>query len=738
MKKWIAFMLIFALSFVFFGCDDDPGKDEVAVRSVAIEDSVANMEVGEEVQLKAVITPAEAVQTVKWTSDKEEVATVSETGLVKAVGAGTVTITATSTVNNRASRSVTILVTEPIVYEDPTSVEIVARASEFRINSFITLEAKVHPLPDSTKGTHGAIQTVTWESDNEEVATINSSGRVTGLSLGKAVIKATSVVNPLLFATFEVTVTEGQGGEIITQPEEIRISGENKVEEGYQIALIASVLPSGVSQNVTWSTETPELISVSSTGIVKGLKAGTAYVKVVSNVDFSVERLYEITVLPEVPEPDPTDMKGYEIIIMTAPHVPHEHDPHLDLYQGLDKQAKIEAWAEAEDYFNAKMTVDVFPTTAPWGPARINWIINNANQNTAETDIFVSTTDWVVQFASANATVDVSEFYEKYGKNSMDPGVKAASTYKGGLYALPTSNVGSLKPYHGIVINLNMLERLKLENPAKLFNEGKWTWSNFKKYVEDATALLADDETVLSGKPAGLYYGMTAAAGLTLVDPNLMQLNFAHGYAVQAANLIRDLYVYSDKVWGDNAWDAENPSFNTGKSVFQVAEYWFIKDAGRFAENMWGEGTTRFGFVPFPYPDSISKEETRVAYQGGAIYQMTSGRVYPTGITAEDVYRVWTRMMLGTTARMHADPEMNEDVLMRRAAAYKLDDEESIEAITFFKGDKVIWDPYFAIVPSWQGAGPMIDAVVVTGKDYMSVVDEYAPLYSDALTKTFG
>lgn len=739
MKKWIAFMLIFVLALVLYGCDGDKGPDdnEVAVRSVTIEDSVETLDVGQEVQLKAVIGPAEAPQTVVWTSSDETIATVSETGLVKALSAGLVDITATSTVNNRMARTATIQIVEPIVYEDPTGVEISASRSEFRVNTSLQLDFKVLPEADEDAGTHGAVQSVTWSSSNTEVATVDLNGKVTGVAIGEATITATVVADPSITSTFDITVTEGTVGPIETEPQDIRINGATKVEEGYQIALVASVLPIGVSQNVTWESLDESVATVSQTGIVTGKKAGTVHIRAYSNADFEVDRMIEITVLPLAPEPPITNMNNYEIIIMTAPHVPHEHDPHLDLYAGLDKQAKIDAWAEAEDKFNAKMTVDVFPTEAPWGPARIQWIISNAELNTAKTDIFVSTTDWVVQFANASATVDVKDFYEEFGKNSMDPGVVSASTYKGGLYALPSSNVGSLKPYHGIVYNVNFINRLGLENPAKLFNDGEWTWSKFKEYVTNAAAILAEDETVLSGKPAGLYYGMASAAGVKLVDPETMTLNFAHGNAYAAANLIRDLYVI-DKVWGDNAWDAENPSFNTGKSLFQVAEYWFIKDSGRFASDMWGEGTTHYGFVPFPYPDSMSKNETRVSYQGGAIYQMSSGRVYPSGITARDVYRVWTEMMLGTTRKMQADPEMNEDILMRRAAEFKLDDQESVTAISFFKGDKVIYDPYFAIVPSWQGAGPMVDEIVVQGLDYMQTVDKYEPMYRTALEDTFG
>lgn len=521
-------------------------------------------------------------------------------------------------------------------------------------------------------------------------------------------------------------------------PTSIQISGTYSLYEGEKYTFKATVHPSHAFQDVIWTSSNEEVATVDNQGNVTALKQGDTIITVSSALYSEVFNSITLNVKSLTPPQPIPDMKNYEIIIMVPAGMLHEHDPHCDDYSNLDKQYKLAAWAEVEDKFNTRMTVSEFPEDALWGPARINYIINNASQNKAETDIFVSTTDWVVQFASKNATIDVLEFYEKYGRNSMNPGIKAASMYKGGLYALPANDFGTLNVKHGLVFNLNMLERLKIENPAKLFNEGKWTWSEFKKYVEDATKKLTDEESVLSGKPSSLFYGMTAAAGLTLVDPNLMMLNFSHGYAILAANLIKDLYAYDDKVWGDNAWDAENPSFNDGKSLFQVAEYWFIKDDSRFQKDMWGYGSTRFGFVPFPYPDSLDKNETRIAYQGGEIYQMSAGRVYPNGITSEYIYRAWTEMMFGTTRKMKDDPDLNEDLLMMREAQFKLDDEESMKAVTFFKRDKVIWDTFYSILPPWQYAGPMIDKVVIFEVDYMKTVYEYELIYRDALDKAYG
>lgn len=70
--------------------------------------------IGETLQLTATITPANADQSVTWTSSDETVATVDANGLVTATGpAGqTVTITATSVANPNLSASVKITITD--------------------------------------------------------------------------------------------------------------------------------------------------------------------------------------------------------------------------------------------------------------------------------------------------------------------------------------------------------------------------------------------------------------------------------------------------------------------------------------------------------------------------------------------------------------------------------------------------------------------------------------------------
>ncbi|MBQ9475532.1 MAG: Ig-like domain-containing protein [Bacteroidales bacterium] len=97
MKKLLLFAATAAL---FFACtpenssDDTPSGDTtVKVIGVSVNKTV-ELRVGETVTLKAVVSPGNASdKSVSWTSDKEDVATVDQSGKVTAVKAGTATVT---------------------------------------------------------------------------------------------------------------------------------------------------------------------------------------------------------------------------------------------------------------------------------------------------------------------------------------------------------------------------------------------------------------------------------------------------------------------------------------------------------------------------------------------------------------------------------------------------------------------------------------------------------------------
>lgn len=78
------------------------------VGGIAVLPSSANLGLDDTIQLQAILYPTGATGTVTWTTSDDEKATVSDTGLVTAVGAGTATITATC---NGITDTCTVVVT---------------------------------------------------------------------------------------------------------------------------------------------------------------------------------------------------------------------------------------------------------------------------------------------------------------------------------------------------------------------------------------------------------------------------------------------------------------------------------------------------------------------------------------------------------------------------------------------------------------------------------------------------
>jgi len=82
-----------------------------APTGVTVTPETASIEVGETVNLSAVVAPSGASQGVTWSSSDDTKATVSAGGVVTGVAAGTATITATSTADNTKTDTAAITVT---------------------------------------------------------------------------------------------------------------------------------------------------------------------------------------------------------------------------------------------------------------------------------------------------------------------------------------------------------------------------------------------------------------------------------------------------------------------------------------------------------------------------------------------------------------------------------------------------------------------------------------------------
>jgi uncharacterized protein YjdB len=235
--------------------------------SVSLNKTTATLAPNATLQLTATITPSTATnQNLLWTSSNTGVATVDNTGKVTAVGIGAATITATTL--DGSNKTATCVVTVKAVVA-VTGVSLDETTLSLATNATQQLTATVAP-------SYAANKAVSWGSSSTSVATVSSAGLVTAVSVGTATITVTTEDGSRT-ATCAVTVTAAV----------ISVTGVSLDKTTLSLALnatqqlTATVSPADAANKaVTWSSSNTSIATVSSTGLVKAVAAGTATITV--------------------------------------------------------------------------------------------------------------------------------------------------------------------------------------------------------------------------------------------------------------------------------------------------------------------------------------------------------------------------------------------------------------------------------------------------------------------------
>lgn len=258
MKKF--FILILA-SVCFLACEKAP--EEIAVSSVSLSQATAEMIIGETVQLTASVQPSNATdKSIVWASSKQSVATVSSSGVVTAIAEGTSTVTASA---GGKSATCTITVSKKVV--EVSSIELDRTELSLEEEQSVTLIATVKP-DDATD------KTVLWTSSDTAIATVDDSGKVTGIKEGTATIRAKAGDKQ---ATCAVTVAK-----MVIAVESISLNKNDlNLEKGKSETLIATVKPDNATdKTVTWSSSDDAIATVEQTGKVLAIGGGEATITV--------------------------------------------------------------------------------------------------------------------------------------------------------------------------------------------------------------------------------------------------------------------------------------------------------------------------------------------------------------------------------------------------------------------------------------------------------------------------
>lgn len=153
-------------------------KTDTPVRALTLSQRNADLTVGSTVKLTA--SGGESI--VSFSSSNEAVATVSADGTVKAVGEGSAVVTAKAG-DLTASCSVAVKGTEQT--DVPATNTLFLQSS-----GGLTGQFSMKPGETASVGVVGSSAPVTWSSSDSQIATVDASGIVTGVSSGLAIISA--------------------------------------------------------------------------------------------------------------------------------------------------------------------------------------------------------------------------------------------------------------------------------------------------------------------------------------------------------------------------------------------------------------------------------------------------------------------------------------------------------------------------------------------------------------------
>ena len=242
----------------------------VFVESVSINQSYVYLDKGKTANLTATVTPSNATnKTLRWETSDSSVATVSQSGVVTARGAGTTCICAYSQDGSNKSSCCEVSVNVPV-----ESVTINTSSLLMRVGEYDYLYAEVCP-------TDAVNQLIRWTSTNTAAVWVNeATGRVEARGVGSATIYATAQDGTGVKGSCTVQV------EPPIPVQGIDICCDNYTMNVGDITYLSyDIYPSdSTNKSVTWCSSNPNVAEIdASNGRVTTKKVGETIITVTTN-----------------------------------------------------------------------------------------------------------------------------------------------------------------------------------------------------------------------------------------------------------------------------------------------------------------------------------------------------------------------------------------------------------------------------------------------------------------------
>lgn len=232
------------------------------IKEITFDSASYVLNPGKTKQIEATIIPENAGrQALMWSSSDDDVCSVDYNGKLTAKSVGVCVISAAADDGSSVVRTCNVRVA-------PEAKSIKLSESEITlINGTKTILGVVVTTKDGS--TYSGGKEVKWKSSDKNIATVNSSGRVSAKGSGTVTITATAKDGTGVKATCKVTV--------ITPVEGVSIASKVTLGVGKTKTLVPKFTPEKPSNtNVKWRSSNKSVATVSSSGKITAVSTGTA------------------------------------------------------------------------------------------------------------------------------------------------------------------------------------------------------------------------------------------------------------------------------------------------------------------------------------------------------------------------------------------------------------------------------------------------------------------------------
>ncbi|MBE6639290.1 MAG: hypothetical protein E7616_07560 [Ruminococcaceae bacterium] len=265
----------------------------IDVSSIALNNTTMNLNFGESHLLVSTVRPYNATAPkVHYTVDNPSVCEIMPSGnncKVTAVGVGQAVVTATCQGHTATCQ---FTVTDTVVAVE--SIEIRGNAED-GITAGTTRQFEAVIMPANATD-----QTIQWFSSNPRIASVDQNGVITGLVAGGTTVLTAATEDGKIYDQVNLTIVQKPfipGEDKITRIDLNIYIITMRVEESFRV--VATPIPSSATeQGVTFTSTTPEILSVDSNGVVTALAVGKGRICVRSeDGDKSIVRYCDVTVI---------------------------------------------------------------------------------------------------------------------------------------------------------------------------------------------------------------------------------------------------------------------------------------------------------------------------------------------------------------------------------------------------------------------------------------------------------